>query len=222
MTNLTRDYLTDGYTSYTYTSRNAEKYVGVLFKVDAKLVVAFRDDKSGAYYVFNPPSHYSPPNCQIFGRNAWILDYAVNRSGGSVVPQQLWLPQGQGDRRRYVEQAQLHMPVFFFNMDGSMGVPVMNAAVGQVQLLRGRYLPPQLADRTTIKIRICVCTRSLPAHPHHLPYVSQWPGYVPSEHQVQMRDQTSGKSPITFDKFVKHVGSRVKQFLLVRLSQMWR
>lgn len=155
-----RDYLTDGYLSYTYTSRNAEQYLVVLFKVDARSIVALRD-QSGAFYVFNPPSHYSPPHRQIRGQDAWVLDYAV-RSGGSVVPQQLWFPQGQGDRRRYVELAQLHMPVFFVNSDGSLGVPVMNAAVGQMQL-HGEHLPPQLIDRTTIKIRICVCTRSLPA-----------------------------------------------------------
>jgi hypothetical protein len=52
--------------------------------------------------------------------------------------------------------------------------------------------------------------------------VPQWPGYNTSEQQVQLRDQTSDRNPIPFERFVKHVGSRVRQFLAVRLSWMWR
>jgi hypothetical protein len=164
---LTRDYLTDGYISYTFTSRNAEFYVVHLFKRDAASVQAIRD-KSGAYSVFIPPSHFSPPIRTQCG-DSWVLDHAV-RTGGSVVPQRLWAPQGQGDRRRYVDQAQFRMPIFFVNMNGGLGVPVMNAAAGHMQL-RDAYLPPSLIDKTTTKIRIGVCTWVF-SHlrvPYHLP-----------------------------------------------------
>jgi hypothetical protein len=150
---LTRDYLTDGYISYTFTSRNAEFYVVHLFRRDAASVGAIRD-KNGAYSVFIPPSHFSPPIRTQYGRDTWVLDHAV-RTGGSVVPQQLWAPQGQGDRRRYVDQAQFRMPIFFVNANGGLGVPVMNAAAGHMQL-RDVYLPPSLMDKTTTKIRIGV------------------------------------------------------------------
>ena len=150
---LNRDYLTDGYISYTFTSRNAEFYVVHLFRRDAASVQAARD-RNGAYSVFIPPSHFSPPIHTPYG-DTWVLDYAV-RTGGSVVPQQLWAPQGQGDRRRYVDQAQFRMPVFFVSMNGGLGVPVMNAAAGQMQL-RDAHLPPSLLDKTTAKIRIGVC-----------------------------------------------------------------
>ena len=174
-------------------------------------------NQSGAFYVFNHPPHNVPPASLVNGQPAWLLDYAV-RPGGTVVRQQLWFPQGQGDRRRYVEQARLHIPVFFFNANGSLGVPVSSAAIGDVQL-HGTHLPPQLADRSTLKIRISVCTRFFTARTPSLTMCrSQWPGYNVSEHQVQLKDQTPQKNPITFDRFVKHVGSRVKQFLVVRLS----
>ena len=219
---LTRDYLTDGYISYTFTSRNAEFYVVHLFKRDAASVQAIRD-RNGTYSVFIPPSHFSPPIRTPYG-DTWVLDHAV-RAGGSVVRQQLWAPQGQGDRRRYVDQAEFRMPIFFVNRNGGLGVPVMNAAAGQMQL-RDAYLPPSLIDKTTTKIRIGVCAWfSLSYHtcfPITYHMASQWPGYAPSEHQVQLRDQTPAKNPITFDKFVKHVGSRVRQFLMVRSSSMWR
>jgi hypothetical protein len=218
---LTRDYLTDGYISYTFNSRNAECYVVHLFRRDAALVQAFRD--GNAYSVFIPPSHFSPPIRTHYG-DTWVLDHPV-RTGGSVVPQQIWAPQGQGDRRRYVDQAQFRMPIFFVNMNGGLGVPVMNAAAGHMQL-RDAYLPPSLMDKTTAKIRIGVCARLSLSYLLPITYhmVSQWPGYPPSEHQVQLRDQTLARNPIAFDRFVKHVGSRVRQFLVVRLSwiMMWR
>ena len=209
-----RDYLTDGYISNTIGSR-AEGYIARLFGVDAASIQAIRQT---AFYVFNPPSYSIPPALSVHGRDAWLLDFAV-RSGGSVVPQQLWSPQGQSDRRRYVEQAQIRMPVFFINTNGSLGVPVVSAAAGNMQLCDG-HLPLQLADKSTVKFRINVCTRFLRIL-HHLSYVSQWPGYSLSEQQVQLRDRTPARNAISLERFVKHVGSRTRQFLLVCLSHLW-
>lgn len=168
---VTRNFLNDGYISYTFTPQMAEFFLAqLLFKVgNSASIQAIRDSNgSGAYFVFNNPSHYSPPPLTISGRGAWVLDYDV-RPGGSVVPQELWVPHGQGDRRRYVDQAQFRMPVFFVCGDGSLGVPVLNAAAGHIQL-HDVVLPPPLQDKTTTKIRIAVraffflfC-----AFPHHL------------------------------------------------------
>ena len=154
----TRNFLTDGYISSMFTPQMAEFFLAnLLFKVaNSESIEAIRaPDGSGAYFVFNPPSHFSPPApLTINGRGAWVLDYNV-RPGGSVVPQELWVPQGQGDRRRYVDQARLRMPVFFVGINESLGVPVLNAAAGDMQL-RDAHLPPSLQDRTTAKIRIAV------------------------------------------------------------------
>jgi hypothetical protein len=154
---VTRKFLTDGYISYTFTPQMAEFFlVHLLFKVGNSASIDATSDPhgSGAYFVFNPPSHFSPPPLTINGRGAWVLDYDV-RFGGSVVPQELWVPHGQGDRRRYVDQARFRMPVFFVGSDGSLGVPVLNAAAGHIQL-RDAHLPPPLQDKTTTKIRIAV------------------------------------------------------------------
>ena len=150
--------LTDGYLSRTFTPQRAEHIiVKLLFNVGNSASIETIPDPngSGAYFVFNRPSFYSPTPLTINGRGAWVLDYAV-RAGGSVVPQQLWVPQGQGDSRHYVEHAQFRMPVFFVNMNGDLGVPVMNAAAGHMQL-RGAHPLPLLFNMTTTKIRICVC-----------------------------------------------------------------
>ena len=117
------------------------------------------------------------------------------------------------------------MPIFFVNINGTLGVPVMNAAAGHMQL-RDADLPPSLLNETMTKIRIAVCawfsSATCSQSTYHM--VSQWPSYGlgPSSHQVQLRDQTLAKKPIAFDRFVKHVGNRVRYFLMVRLSWMWR
>ncbi|KAI9440532.1 hypothetical protein H4582DRAFT_1473413 [Lactarius indigo] len=197
MTSHGNDLRVDGYLSYTFTPQVAEIYLAYLFKVDPKRVHAFSiRDWPGAFFVADPPMNHCRPQHILNGRYAWLLDYAItSRRGGTVVPQQLWSPQGQGDWRRYVEQAQLHIPVFFVNADGSLGVPVSHAAAGQMSL-RHANEPAPLGDRTTTKIRI------------------GWPGYTPSEQQVQLRDQTPARNPVTLERFVKHVGSRVRQFLV--------
>ena len=167
----TRNFLTTGYISYTFTSRIAEfLMVQLLFKVaDTASIEAIHDPNGdGAYFVFNNPSYYSPPPLTINGRGAWVLDHDV-KSGGSVVPQQLWFPQGEGDRRRYVDQAQFRMPVFFVCIDGTLGVPVLNAAAGHMQL-RDAHLPLPMQDKKTVKIRIAVRAFffSVLHVPHHL------------------------------------------------------
>ena len=154
---VTRNFLIDGYISYTFTPEIAEFFlVQLLFKVaNSASIRAIPDPNgSGAYFVFNHPSYYTPPPLTMSGRGAWVLDYDV-KSGGSVVPQQLWFPQGDGDRRRYVDQARFRMPVFFVGIDGSLGVPVLNAAAGHMRL-RDPHVPPPLQDKKTAKIRIAV------------------------------------------------------------------
>ena len=218
------DLRVDGYLSYTFTPQAAEIYLAYLFKVDPKRVQAFGAyNWPGAFFVADPPMNHCRAQHIGNGRYAWLLDYAIGRYG-SVVPQQLWSPQGQGDWRRYVEQARLYIPVFFVNMDGSLGVPVSHAAAGQMSL-RDANEPAPLGDRTTTKIRISVRITAVNAQSVYLHSCwSQWPGYTPSEQQVQLRDQTPARNPVTLERFVKHVGSRVRQFLIVGLSllSLWQ
>jgi hypothetical protein len=125
----------------------------------------------GAFFVWNQPTIWAQPPLNFDGRHGWLLDYRI-RPGGSVVPQQLWFPQGQGDRRCYVERAEFQLPLFFVNADGTLGVPIVNAAAGQM-CLRGAAEPAPLGDKTTTKIRIAVCTLTLPcARPSLISYVA--------------------------------------------------
>jgi hypothetical protein len=157
----------DGYISLTFTPQVASIYLCYLFKVsDPRMVQAIDVEGSPrTFFVTNAMPHCTPHHIG-HNRYAWLLDHAM-RPGGTVVPQQLWSPQGQGDWRRYVEQAQLHLPVFFVNVDGSLGVPIAYAAVGQMSL-RNAHEPPPLGDRTTTKIRISVSFSYLDARLYSL------------------------------------------------------
>jgi hypothetical protein len=150
------DFLTDGYIPYTFSPRAAASYYTILFKVDPSVIEAFLYKRT-AFFVWNQPTIWTQPPLNFNGRPGWLLDYRIRSGGGSVVPQQIWFPQGQGDWRRYVEQAQLQMPLFFVNADGALGVPIVNAAAGQM-CLRGATEPAPFGDKTTTKIRIGVCT----------------------------------------------------------------
>ena len=160
---MTKEFLTDSYISYTFTPQIAEVYLAYLFKTELKMVQPFHYQDS--FFVWSQPPISTQPPIMILPRGqhhpnpAWLLDFAI-RPGGSVVPQQLWFPQGQGDWRRYVEQAHLQMPLFFTSADGSFGVPIVNAAAGQM-VLRGGNEPAPFGDKTTTKIRIGVCVQPL-------------------------------------------------------------
>ena len=148
------DCLIDGYIPYTFTPLVAASYYTILFKVDPSAIQPF--SHRGAFFVWNQPTASTQPPLNFNGRPGWLLDHRI-RPGGSVVPQQMWFPQGQGDWRRYVEQAQLQMPLLFVNADGTLGIPIVNAAAGQV-LLRGASERAPFGDKATTKIRIGVCT----------------------------------------------------------------
>ena len=45
----------------------------------------------------------------------------------------------------------------------------------------------------------------------------QWPGYNEFKRQVQIRDETPAKNPITNAKFANHIGRSVEAFLRVSL-----
>jgi hypothetical protein len=50
------------------------------------------------------------------------------------------------------------------------------------------------------------------------PPLLQWPGYLPWERQIQIRDQTRNRNEITLERFAKLVASVVDRFINVRLA----
>ena len=153
----------DGYIAYTFGPLRAKNYLAILFKIDPQTVQPFFHQGGFFVWIQPPLPDLTSPPLDFNGDLAWLLDYRIH-PGGTVVPQQLWFPQGQGDWLRYVGQAPLQMPLFFIQENGTLGIPIANAVAGQM-FLRGARQPAPFGLKATTKIRIGVCTRPLHARP---------------------------------------------------------
>jgi hypothetical protein len=158
------------------------------------------------------------PPCHL-----WLLDF-VPSPNFVVVPQKIWTPPNQSDWRRYVEQANLRMPVFFVQSDGSIGLPLTRATAGDTAMLHHAASPAPLGGGHSTQIRIAVSPTStstclfLLFFPRLNSLVAlQWPGYESWERQIQIRDQTRYRNEITLERFAKLVAGVVDRFLTVRL-----
>ena len=91
----------------------------------------------------------------------WLLDF-IPMPMYHVVPQKIWTPPNQSDWRRYVEQAHLRMPVFFVQGNGTIGLPLPRAVVGDTASLRGADSPAPLGGGHSTQIRIAVSAEFSP------------------------------------------------------------
>ncbi|KAH9993742.1 hypothetical protein BJV74DRAFT_884337 [Russula compacta] len=203
----TLELLVDGYISQSFSpNKDAEDYFGHLLKTDKSVIkhsyqTSPTRDGSGVIFVAKaiPETLSTTPSMQDSrGRPLWLLDYSVIRSG-TVVPQALWSPHNVNDFRQYVSEAPLQMPIFFMQENGILGLSLNDAADGRCQTLRdGRYSS----------------ARGKIYHAYsHLGTQPSWPGYNDFKRQVQIRDETPAKNPITIAKFAHHVGRSVRAFL---------
>lgn len=181
--------------------RDAAFFIQSLFKMDARDVYLVGNVPGwpNALMSRTPSIHDArfdavDPN----NRPLWLLDI-MPPPMYHVVPQQIWTPPNQSDWRRYVEQANLRMPVFFIQNDGTIGLPLARAITGD-RALRSADLPAPLGGGHSTQIRIA------------------WPGYESWERQIQIRDQTRQRNEITLERFVKLVAGVVDRFLTVACS----
>jgi len=123
------------------------------------------------------------------------LDFSVRMTEGTVVPQRRWTPAEEIEIRRHVEEATLQLPVFFVNRNGGIGFSLPDILQGHDLDLRNRDSQTTLGGRATAHIRI------------------DWPGYPCWKRQIPTRDETYARNPITFSRFMKHIGTSVNKFM---------
>jgi len=99
------------------------------------------------------------------------------------------------DKKHHVEEAELQLPIFFQCDDGKLGLTLEAAAAGRCHGLIGAQSFAPLGLKSTTHIRIV------------------WPGYVEWKRQVQIRDETSQRNPISMFRFAFHIGRSVKAFI---------
>ena len=123
---------------------------------DIQLVVS-----NSAYFLIHPTVQSVHPITYLNNQPAWLLDYIV-RNVGTVVPQRLWSPLSSTDAQRYAT-VPLHMPIFFV-LNGTVGLPLNQAAAGDCAALLNARQPAPVGDRNTTNIRIMVSILSEVAH----------------------------------------------------------
>ncbi|KAI9464619.1 hypothetical protein BJY52DRAFT_831821 [Lactarius psammicola] len=189
--------LVDGYISTAFYPKSAEEYFSHLLKnKNWKELYSIFPSPSGSNMVFvvREASPLLQPPPFMRGRNGVPLDYVIDNIG-TVVPQTWWTPHNANDFRQHVEEAELQLPIFFIHENGNLGLSLNDAAHGRCRTLRDADTQAQLGGKTTTHIRIW------------------WSGYKDFKRQVQIRDETAARNPITVGKFVHHIGRSVEAFL---------
>jgi len=184
--------LVDGYISQCFSPQQAEAFFLFLLKNNSFYAAAYYPGRQSGYFIVNsvpPHIHVQFPNPR-----SWIIDRGpVNY--GTVVPQGLWVPHTNTDRRQHVAEAPLQMPIFFEDTNGTLGITLEAAASGRCHGLLDAQCFAPLGNKTTTHIRVA------------------WPGYFEFRRQVQTRDETSHRNPITLYRFAYHIGRSVDAFL---------
>ncbi|KAH9989904.1 hypothetical protein BJV74DRAFT_447439 [Russula compacta] len=202
------DILIDGSISYMFGSRASECYFGHLLKDDIRRSLLCWDVTGwpGACFtsqgvldasaVAGPESGtLAPPACleHHHRRPGRLLDYDARGLEGTIVPQAMWRPQGQSAIKKYVVNATLQWPVFFVcDGDRTVGFPLQER-LPRVILGGQTYAP--LGGQSSLQVRI------------------KWPGYEAWQRQLQVRDDTHWRNPITLAKFAQYIGRCVSVFL---------
>ena len=229
------DILVDGVLSYMFGSRISEWYFEHLLKGRIRRSLLRWDVPGwpGACFTSQESGSEIPVFHEHHPAPARLLDYDVRRLRGTIVPQALWGPQGQGATKKYVLDATLQWPVFFIREDHTVGLSLQEAVEGPRQALLGAQTRAQLGERSTLHVRIKVrTTRTFSQSLFLLGQGSrslelalltcvplQWPGYGVWKRQRQARDDTQQKNPITLAKFAQQVGRCVGEFLRVCFTE---
>jgi len=182
--------------------RDAAFFIESLLKMNTRDVYLISNVPGwpSALMVQNPSVPDAPPATVMTlpnspSRHLWILDFIPSPTANvQVVRQAIWTPPNQSDWRRYVEQANLRMPIFFQN-NGALGLPLTRAATGDTATLHLANSPAPLGGGHSTQIRIA------------------WPGYESWERQIQIRDQTRYRNEITLERFAKLIAVVVDRFL---------
>jgi hypothetical protein len=122
----------DGYIAHMFGPQDAEGYHASLLRRELRYINwQIRESKSLLSFFATAPGTGGPGPVQH-----WIIDH-LHKDTGLVIPQQIWVPQNRSDARRYVENEQLHPPIFFVHSNlGHLGFPLTDVAAGNCVSLR--------------------------------------------------------------------------------------
>ncbi|KIK08980.1 hypothetical protein K443DRAFT_127960 [Laccaria amethystina LaAM-08-1] len=158
----------------------------------------------------SPAADTHQPNFQFFCINeppeyssflTTFLDLPM-RAYGPFVPQQMYKPHTNSDRKRYVEEIELEAPIYF-SMDhpSEFGIPLSDALHSRVKRLQNRDQLVFEGRGPSVSIRL------------------EWPGYRQWSRQIPTKDFRTPPGPITLSKLAKNVAKCVQRFIEERKNQ---
>ena len=154
----------EGFLTKMFGRQDAAFFIEVLLKMDAREVQLVGNVPGWPCALLSERPSLGPDSiqeaCAVLAPNnqpLWLLDFIPSHMY-PVVPQKIWTPPNQSDWRRYVAQASLRMPVFFIQYNGTVGLPLPQALVGDRGLLRGAEKAAPLGGGHSTQIRIAVST----------------------------------------------------------------
>jgi hypothetical protein len=155
----------DGFLVRMFGERDATFFIESLLKMNARDVYLVGNVPGwpDALMVQRPSVSDTPYDAVANNHPLWLLDF-IPLPIYHVVPQKIWTPPNQSDWRRYVEQTNLRMPVFFIQNNGIIGLPLARAAVGDTTSLRDADGAAPLGGGHSTSIRIAVSYFPFPPH----------------------------------------------------------
>ncbi|RXW23910.1 hypothetical protein EST38_g1950 [Candolleomyces aberdarensis] len=119
---------------------------------------------------------------------------AVN--AGPFVPQNIYKPHTNSDRKRYVEEVSLEGPLYFaMDSPSEYGIPLTDALHSRTKRLVDREKPVFEGRGPSVSIRL------------------EWPGYRQWTRQIPTKDFRSPPGPITMAKLAKNIAKCVQRFI---------
>jgi hypothetical protein len=146
-----------GFLVRMFGERDAAFFIEALLKLNVKDVYLVGNMPGWHNALMAQRPSISGTRCDAVANNVplWLLDF-VPMPMDHVVPQKIWTPPNQSDWRRYVEQAHLRMPVFFVQGNGTTGLPLPRAVLGDAASLRGANSPASLGGAHSTQIYMAV------------------------------------------------------------------
>ncbi|KAG9309646.1 hypothetical protein JVU11DRAFT_10310 [Chiua virens] len=139
------------------------------------------------------PSH--PEHVTQWQRMCW--EAVVVNGPREFVPQRIYQPGYEGDRKRYVSHAKLHPPIIFLaEYSPEWGIPVSD-------LLSRGSTRTRVAGGNDPAFTSCGSSICIRVH---------WPGYRPCRKKLPTKDYTSKRDMIKKERLAKVVARYIKEF----------
>lgn len=127
------------------------------------------------------------------------------------VPQVVYQPYTEADRKRYIRDVELQDTIFFQSNDSSgLGISLDDALKQRLRHLKDKDDRMFVGCGPSVSIR--VQARMLPAVCQFINTVLQWPGYPPWSKQIPTMDFRNPKGHITRAKLAKNIATCFRRF----------